>query len=216
MVRTRLTFAGILLLAFAATGAWLAQLLWGVGWDGLAWVSLIEGPETLPSCFFVALAMAVPWAPRSKTKPLYALALVVLLSLAGFGVYQAAAPLIAAFFHPRALMFMAPEQVAQALLIGLAAVAALGAGFSAIAWSLLRWLAGPVRWWGLLLFPLALVLVVPLAWAVVQALPAVNGSQDFVHAVKMGYPPGCTALLLGLASWLARPPGEPASLCAEE
>ena len=205
MVRRLTTAAGILALAVAATGAWLGQVVWGVGWEGLAWVSLVQGPETLPSCLLVALAVAVPWIGQVRERPLRGALLVGSLTGLGFGVYQGVAPLLSAFFHPRALMFLPSEQILQALVISLVVVITLGTGFSLVCWSLLRSLIGPIRWWGLLLFPLALLLVVPATWALVQLLPAQNGAHDFVHAVKMGYPPGCTALLLGLASWWARP-----------
>jgi hypothetical protein len=209
MVRNALTLAGILAASLAATGAWLGQVVWVVGWPGLAWVALIQGPETLPSCLLVAMAMVLPWRDRLWGRPWHGLALVAALTGVGFGVYQAAAPLVAAPFAPRSFMFLSPDQVAHVLGVSLASLVVMGAGFAVIAWSLLRWLAGPVRWWGLVVLSSALALVVPVAWATAEAIPALNGHQDLVHAVKMGYPPGCTALLLGLASWWARPREQP-------
>jgi hypothetical protein len=202
-----LTLAGLLLLAYAATGAWLAQVVWVVGWEGLAWVRLIQGPETLPSCLCVALAMALPWWPWLRGRPWPALGLIAALWALSSVIYQAAAPLISGLFQPVAWLLV--EEVQRLLLVSLGLLSLAAGGFSLLAWSLLRGLAGPVRWWALLLFPLAIALVVPASWLLAQLIPALNGAQDLIHAVKMGYPPGATALLLGLASWWARPGSEP-------
>jgi hypothetical protein len=206
---TPLLAAWLLLLAYAASGAWLALVGWGVGWEGLAWLRLIRGPATLPSCLCVALALALPWWRWLRGQLWRALGLVAALTGLSFVVYQTAAPLIAGLFQPMA--WLSVEELQRTLAISLGLLSLASGGFSFFAWSLLRGLAGPIRWWGLLLFPAAIGLVVPTSWVLVQLIPALNGAQDLLHAVKMGYPPGATALLLGLASWWARPGTEPSS-----
>ncbi len=201
MRSTTVTIAGLLALAALASGAWLAQVLWGVGWAGLAWLELIHGPETLPSCLFIAAAVAVGQRSRWAGRPWQGLLFVALLTGLGFGVYQLISPTIASLAHPTWAIFLEPAELRLVLARSAALVALAGLGFSAATWGLLRWLAGPQRRLGALAFALTLLLVAPCTALLGMVFPALNGAHDFVHAVKMGYPPGLTALGLGLASW---------------
>ena len=66
-----------------------------------------------------------------------------------------------------------------------------------------RWLDPTYRRTPLYLV-VALILVLPLSFATIRLLPALNGSTDEIHAIKMGYPVFWTALLVPSALWLGK------------
>ena len=73
-----------------------------------------------------------------------------------------------------------------------------------------RWL-GPTGYRAIPCLAGALLLVLPLSFATIHLLPALNGSTDEIHAIKMGYPVFWTALLVPTALRLgkkASPPGQ--------
>jgi hypothetical protein len=70
-------------------------------------------------------------------------------------------------------------------------------------WMSIRWLE-PVCWRTVVYLAVVLVLVLPLSFATIQILPALNSSTDQIHAIKMGYPVFWTALLLPVGLRLGR------------
>jgi hypothetical protein len=70
----------------------------------------------------------------------------------------------------------------------------------------MRWLGLPVRRRVSLFLALALVAVPPVSWLTLQVVPALNGRNDFIHAVKMGYPVFWTVILVAGAVALGRQP----------
>jgi hypothetical protein len=66
-----------------------------------------------------------------------------------------------------------------------------------------RRLAAIHCWTGLLLAA-ALLLVMPLSVATIKIFPALNGSMDEIHSIKMGYPVFWTTVLVPVALRLGR------------
>lgn len=59
-----------------------------------------------------------------------------------------------------------------------------------------------LRVWTVGLFVVALILVMPASWLLLQSIPA-HGYRDSIHAIKAGYPPLWTNLLIGAATAVA-------------
>ena len=66
-----------------------------------------------------------------------------------------------------------------------------------------RWLV-PTSYLAMPYLALALLLVLPLSFATIHVVPALNGSSDEIHAIKMGYPVFWTALLVPAALRLGK------------
>jgi hypothetical protein len=184
--------------AFSAWGLWLGEVCWIKGWAGVAWLSGFNW-SAVPICFVIVtissyvVAEGAPWRNR-----LAFIASGFALALAAFVVARWA---IFDFFSFE--FFYGGEVYWAALadvLIVIAAGLAASIGFALAAH---RWLA-PLRVRTAGLLAAALVAVVPLSLVTIKIVPALNGSEDTIHAFKMGYPVFWTALLTPLALRLGR------------
>jgi hypothetical protein len=196
---SNLTRFGILLGgAFLAWGLWLGEVCWIKGWTGLAWLSGFNW-SALPICALVAIESAYllgarsPWPRRIK--------------FVGVGFVW----MMAAFLAGRWAAFemfsgpTTPRHSLPAVLVVAIALVVVSVGLTVAA---NRWLS-PLHAWTGIPVAAALLLVVPLSLVTIQVIPALNGSSDAVHSVKMGYPVFWTALLVPLALRLgqgSRPP----------
>lgn len=61
-----------------------------------------------------------------------------------------------------------------------------------------------MHFWAAILLALAFLAVLPLSFATIKHLPAINGSIDQIHSIKMGYPVFWSALLTPLAVYLGQ------------
>ncbi|HYR85045.1 MAG TPA: hypothetical protein VE422_13265 [Terriglobia bacterium] len=66
-----------------------------------------------------------------------------------------------------------------------------------------RWLV-PLHYWTGILVAVGLLLVLPISIATIKVFPALNGSTDQIHSIKMGYPIFWTAVLVPIAMRLGR------------
>jgi hypothetical protein len=182
--------------ALVAWGCWLAEVLWVKGWPGLAWASGFNW-SALPACALVVVIASyfvtaqAGWPDRSMFLGVGWAIAVSAFAMARWALLE----LFAAGFPGRALPV--PGFV---LLIGWVIVPA------GLTLAGRRWLA-PLHYWTGALVAIALLLVLPFSFATIKVFPAVNGSTDQIHAIKMGYPVFWTALLIPVAMSLGRKRG---------
>jgi hypothetical protein len=200
----KLTHLSLLLSGvLTAWGLWLAEVCWIKGWAGLAWLSGFNW-SALPICALILIAASYGVSARSACRErmiftaigwVIALAAFVLARWAAFHLFSRGFGL---------LPTLRWEPFIAAALAGL--LVSAGLTFAAN-----RWLAAMHYWTGFLLAA-GLLLVMPLSIATVQIFPALNGSTDEIHSIKMGYPVLWTAVLVPVALCLGRkkPPTLPA------
>jgi hypothetical protein len=175
---------------FVAWSLWLGEVCLVKGWAGLAWLDGFNW-SVLPVCAVIAVACSYAVSPQAGWRGR------MKFVLAGF-VLTAGAFVVA---RGAVIDFFSAWVVPYHPLVSLAAAGlAVSAGLTAAAG---RWLA-PVHAWTAAVVAAALIAVPPLSFVTVTAFPAVNGSTDAIHAVKMGYPVLWTALLMPLALRLGR------------
>jgi hypothetical protein len=179
--------------AFAAWGLWLAEICWVKGWAGLAWLSGFNW-SALPICTLIVVLCSflvdarTGWRERMKF----------------LGVGFVATTL--AFIVARWTAF---ELFSGGAPAGLNLRTVGGAVFGALIVPVVlpsianRWLA-PLYWQTRIYLAVGLVLVVPLSFATIMVFPALNGSTDQIHSIKMGYPVFWTALAVPIALRLGR------------
>jgi hypothetical protein len=174
--------------ALAAWGLWFAELVWIKGWPGLAWLSGFNW-SAVPICaLFAFLATIVVSAKRETSTRLAFFTIAAAISLASFALErQIAFHLFAGSFPGRSSFGFG----ILAILVGL--VSSLALTYAAN-----RWLA-PMHFWAGILVIFALLAVLPLSFATIRVFPALNGSVDQIHSIKMGYPVFWTSLLVPLA-----------------
>ncbi len=176
--------------AFAAWGLWLGEVCQIKGWAGLAWLGGFNW-SALPICAVIVVTSSYAVSPDAGWRQR------VRFILFGFtlaiGSFAAGRQAMMAFFLGWAGGYGPLAELAAA---GLAVSAGLTAAAS-------RWLH-PLHVWTTVVVIVTLVLVLPLSFATITAFPALNGSTDEIHAIKMGYPVLWTALLVPLALRLGR------------
>jgi fumarate reductase subunit D len=182
----------LLVAALAAWAAWLAEICWIKGWTGLGWVSSFNWSAILISGL-VATTCSYVLTPRhdSRSRATFIIYISV-LGLASFAAARWAAIemfssgiAVRAGFEPLVLLI-----AAVAVSLGLVVAAN-------------RFLT-PVHLWTGILILVSLVLSVPLSFATIKIFPALNGSEDQIHAFKMGYPIFWIALLVPASLGLGR------------
>jgi hypothetical protein len=183
--------------ALVAWGLWLAEVCWLRGWRGLAWLSGFQW-AAVPICLILMVVAGVVvgkdagWRARAAFVGAGAAVSLVAFVLARQATYELFAG------------GLVPGSPSAGPLVELfVAWAGASVGLTMLA---NRWLA-PLRAWASALVAVALVAALPLAFATIQIVPALNGSTDFIHAVKMGYPVFWTSLLVPLALLAGRGQG---------
>jgi hypothetical protein len=184
--------------AFIAWGLWLGEICWIKGWAGLAWLSGFNW-SAVPICLLIVAVASYVVAERvASRRRLAFIAVGFLLTMAAFVAARAAAFDLFSFrfFDRQSVNWWAIEDLLFIALAGMAVCVGLVVAAN-------RFLA-PVRRWTVLLLAVALLLAVPLSLVTIAIFPALNGSDDAIHAVKMRYPVFWTALLVPLALRLGR------------
>jgi hypothetical protein len=181
--------------AFAAWGLWLAEIYWNKNWAGLSWVSGFNW-SSIPICAMIAsVSSFVAVSPIPSTRRFKFIGLSFALMLAAFTLARWA--IFNLFSGGYVDWGLIPAGMAL-----VTAWASVSIGLTVAANRLLVQLH-PLT---CILTAFALVLVLPLAFATIAIFPALNGSRDYIHAIKMGYPVFWTALLvpftLHLGRWL--------------
>jgi hypothetical protein len=187
--------------AFVAWGLWLGEVVWIKGWTGLAWLSGFNW-SAVPICFLVVAVASYLVTERATWRNRLAfVASGFVLAMAAFVAARAAAFDLFSFkfFYGQSINWWA---VRDLLFIALAGIA-VSVGLAVAAGRFLT----PVRGWTVLLLAAALLLALPLSLVTIEIFPALNGSDDAIHSVKMGYPVFWTALLVPLALRLGRRAG---------
>jgi hypothetical protein len=190
-VGTLLRFSLPIVAAFAAWGLWLGEVCWVKGWAGLAWLDGFNW-SALPICAVIAVTASYAVSPDAAWRGRIRFVLFGFMLTTG----AFAAGRQAMFEIGTAWVFPYYDPFVTLAAAGLAVSAGLMAAAS-------RWLA-PVHVWTVVTIFVALVLVLPLSFMTVAVFPALNGSTNDLHAIKMGYPVLWTALLVPLALHLGR------------
>jgi hypothetical protein len=191
LLRSSLLIAAIVAGAFAAWGLWLGEVCLVKGWAGLAWLDGFNW-SSLPICAVVAITSSYAASPDAGWRGRTAFVLFGFVLMAG--AFAAGREAVIDFFSAWVIPYDPP------LVILAAAGLAVSAGLTAAA----RWWLAPVHLWTAAAVAAALIAVLPLSVMTIAVFPALNGSTDEVHAVKMGYPVLWTALLVPLALRLGR------------
>jgi hypothetical protein len=192
-MRTLIGFALLVVTAFASWGLWLGEVIWLKGWAGLAWLSSFNW-SSLPICVAIVTMSSylvcthARWPDRAK--------------FIGLGSILTVSAFIAARGAAFDLFSQAmPGQSglgAMIVLVGAALLVSVGLAASAS-----RWLV-PLYPWTWLLVGAGLMLVIPLSFFTIEVFPAINGSTDELHSIKMGYPVFWIALIVPVALRLGR------------
>jgi hypothetical protein len=177
-------------LALAAWGMWLVEVLVVRGWEGLAWLqgfqwASVPASVAAASCWLVAMDGKVP---RSGPLAIASAGVLAGFVVARNGLY-AVGSLIFMFTYGAAGAWLVLGQLALGLALSTTGLwwAARLSGHAPTRWHAARLTAMPV-------------LSIPLAMLTIAVVPALNGSQDFLHAIKMGYPLFWAVLLLRFAA----------------
>lgn len=188
--RTKLLRVGfILMLAVGAVVLWLLELVYIIGWSGLRWVE--QNPlstHAIGGLLGVAMGMSATWEKKSANGGrrwrlglfvgcVWGLSMMC-LELARVGISQLYSVGVSTRLNP---------------LLGLHGIGIFLVPFSILVFAagasiLLRTLFGfPwIRSCGSLV--LGLTAVIPASLLTIKFIPALDGSTDFIHAIKMGYP----------------------------
>jgi hypothetical protein len=189
LIRFLLLVAG----ALAAWSLWLAEVCWVKSWAGLAWLSGFNW-SALPICALIIIMSSYSvsehagWPERKRFVTFGFILTIIAFGAARWAVFE--------LFS--GIMFTRVGFEAAIVIVAAGLTVSVGLTVSAN-----RWLAPLYGWTGILV-AVALMLVLPLSFVTIKALPALNGSTDQIHSIKMGYPVFWTALLIPLALRLGR------------
>jgi hypothetical protein len=174
--------------AFAAWGLWIGEVRWLKGWAGLAWLEGFNWSAFPISVVIMAVSSFVV-APRAGWRGR--------ATFVGLGSILA----VAAFAAARWAIFeLFSEVMVGTLWQAPVAMVVLSWVIVAVGLSVLaNWCLTSLRVWTAALVALGLMLVLPLSFATIEFFPALNGSTDELHTIKMGYPVFWTALIVPLA-----------------
>jgi len=179
--------------AFAAWGLWLAEVLLIKGWGGLAWLSGFNW-SALPICVLIVVVTGhivnahARWAEKMKFIGAGFVVTLVAFAITRWTCFQLFWGGLPDTTDRRPFVILIATWLGMSVALSLLAS---------------RWLAPLHRWTGILV-ALGLALAMPLSFLTIKVFPAVNGSTDQIHAIKMGYPVFWIALLLPLAMRLGR------------
>jgi len=179
--------------AFAAWALWLIEVCWVKGWPGLAWLTGFNW-SSLPVCALIAIL--ADYFLNDQTRFFGKIRFFITAFLISTTAFSLARWSV---FHLFSGNWTNGGQLGTFLVL-LAAIFLVTVGLPLAA---NRWLRPIHRFTSLLLLR-ALLLVLPLSFATIHAFPALNGSTDQLHSIKMGYPVLWTVLLIPIALRLGR------------
>lgn len=209
-VRSPAPVATVLGLGLFSFACWLCEIVLVRGWEGLRWLHGFP-LAAYPVCLCVSLAVLVTAAWRRRVTLARGATFVVAATLISLLAFTIARDW---FLRSRWIAFSGPSAM-DVVLSPLLSIALTAAGFHL----LVRLLLGKISRLYALLVVAALALTEGASFVTILAIPAVNGSRDGIHSVKMGYPTFWVTVLLAAATalglWLvdrgASAPAGPAS-----
>jgi len=193
IAKTLSKFLVIFTVAIVAWSLWLVEVYWVKGWSGLNWLSGFNW-SAVPICgLLVGTCVHVIASGAKGTNRAKFIAFGFVVTT---GAFIAGRWAILEFLSGNLSgIFPIKESV-----ILIAAVLSVSIGLTLFA---KIWLS-PIPLWTTWLLIGGLVLVLPLSFATIKVVPALNGSTDEVHSIKMGYPVFWITLLLPICFWLAK------------
>lgn len=200
MMSKLISFSLLLGGAFAAWSLWLAEVCWVKGWAGLAWLSGFNWC-VLPICALIVITasyfvtMHAKWSERMIFVSVGWAITVIAFAVARRATFE----LFSGGISGRAGVGAAIVLLIAGLIVS--AVLTISAN---------RWLVSLHYWTGILV-AVGLMLVLPLSVFTIRIFPALNGSTDEIHSIKMGYPIFWTAVLVPIALRLGRKGAGPES-----
>lgn len=182
----------VVVLSVAGNAIWLYEINNCIGWHSLAWLHVhLVSPYII--ALFTVSAFILPLIFKNKINYLEVLLAVSLLYLTSIILYKIGKDLC--FFLYR---FMAPPVLLISILVVSCIVVFFILGFTYWAVSNRLLVANKKR--NIILIAIMGLLSIPAAWATVYILPGFGCCNDWVDAVKMGYPVFWITLLLGISS----------------
>ena len=179
--------------ALFAWGLWFMEVCWIKGWAGLAWLAGFNW-SALPICCLIATMSMYIMDVHSKSRQRWAFVAAASLSMLG-GFVACRWAMFEIFSGPTTVRHAFPALVILiGTLIGVSVVLTFAAN---------RWLS-PLHRWTTVSILCALIMVMPLSVFTIKAFPALNGSTDTVHSIKMGYPVFWASLLVPLFLTIGR------------
>jgi hypothetical protein len=166
----------------------MSETLWISGWAGVAWTSSYDWSCIPISLVIMATSGHLVAPAASRRRQILFVIVGSVLEVAAFQLLRSS--LVELFSET---MFGAGALAPT--LLALAATILFPLGLTVAA----HYILTPVHVWTAPSLGLGLVLVGPLSLATVEALPALIGATDALHAIKMGYPVFWAALAAPIA-----------------
>ena len=172
----------VFLLATLSLGLWLGEVVFLKQWASLHWIRK-EMYSVYPICLIVVFSTLLPIIVRygiDIKRLLIAISLMFVISIYSFtlargGIFTLHGKLAFLDFDPNFYYMM--RKLISAFLLTI-----FGFHF-VINTFLIR-----MSYWNILFNAVSLILLIPTSLVTILVLPSINGHQDYIHAVKMGYP----------------------------
>jgi hypothetical protein len=197
----------VLAIALLSFGLWFGEINLIKGWAGIAWLSGFNW-ASIPICILIALSCVLVLPKQAhKLHPAMFIVFSSILLLAVFMVarYEILSMGNSQFFSPSQMAFPGPNALPVMILI--CAWIVLSVGITVFSNRVLV----ATRKSTPLLLGVAVPVAIMLGLLTVKIIPAINGSKDAIHAVKMGYPVFWLATLVPFAlrlGYLEKPPSK--------
>jgi hypothetical protein len=197
----RLRFLLVILIAVLANVLWLGEIVWIKGWAGTRWLSGQMWASVFV-CMLVPTATLLTVRKDRGGRPIKMIGFVLITGAVLMICYEIVRDSLYSLHSVGFLALLLQGDLLQDLK-DLAVLA--GIPFAVILASLtlhvmLHVLIQPMKKTALFYFAGAFLLVGPASVASVLVLPALNGSTDYIHAVKMGYPAFWSVICAALAA----------------
>jgi hypothetical protein len=202
---TKLQVFLVVLIAVFANALWLGEIVWIKGWAGTNWLKGSMGSALL-ICLLVPVAVLLMVDRFQRLPPTKISGFVLISAIVLMICYEITR---ASLFRIHALGFL--DHLMQghlrqnlsdfAVLAGIPFAIALAGLILPV---ILNLMIQPMKRTAFFYFVGAFLLTVPASLVSIHIFPALDGSTDYIHAVKMGYPAFWTVLLTAVAAGLSR------------
>lgn len=171
-----------------AWGLWIAEVRWVKGWGGLAWLAGFNW-SAIPICILVALMCSYLVSDEGALSArLVFIGVASILMIVAFAIARwAMFELFSAGVPGRSGIGPAIVLLTAWLIVSFGLTVATTRSLAVL------------HYWAGVLVAAALIFVLPLSFLTIKVFPALNGSMDQIHSIKMGYPVFWTALLVPVA-----------------
>jgi hypothetical protein len=196
--------ATVIALGLAAQQIWFWEIILIKGWAGLQWTGPpYMGVGLMTILIATALMVAASADEHFPSDTPRRLAFIFLTSLLLSLILLATAIVLMLGLNPRTFVLLCVDSVIACIIMNLivfpGALAALVFATGMTIRSLLHEFAAAITIHPFRNIVLALLLMPPAAIVTIQVFPAISGSRDYIHAVKMGYPAFWSVVLLAMA-----------------